>query len=95
MKEQKHDWVKIGGIIGIVVIVVTVIIYGITNPVNADTQYERYKFVTIEQYYDDNNTFTKIVCDPETKVLYAIIDGRLITPFYNADGTLRTAEPEE
>lgn len=92
MEKQEVDWIKIGGIIGIIVVIVVIAFCG--TELKKEDQYERYQFVTISQSYEDNNTFRKIVYDPDTKVMYEITNGVIKTPLLNADGTPRTYNPE-
>lgn len=92
MDKQKVDRIIIGAIICIVLIAFIAVIYG-AGEKKVD-EYERYQFVTVSQIYDDNNTFQKIVYDHDTMVLYVVMNGNIMTPLYNADGTLRTYKPE-
>ena len=93
MEKKKLDWVGIFGRIGIALVIIMLVVIGLTNNTKA-TNEKKSAFKTIETYYDENNTFEKIVYDPDTSVMYAIIDGKMITPLFNADGTLKTYKPE-
>ena len=96
MKGRKLDWNILRGILGALVVVIAVIICMVTSSQKDRTTPTRKNgiFVTIEQYYNDDNKFEKIVYDPDTMVMYAIIDGKLMTPLYNEDGSFRTYSPE-
>ena len=92
MEKQKVDWIKIGGIVGIIIVIALVALCGVSE--GKEDKYERYQFVTVSQSFEDNNTFRKIVYDPDTMVMYEIINEIIKTPLYNSDGTLRTYKPE-
>ena len=92
MEKQKVDWIRIGGIIGIIVAIAMIALCG--TGAKQEAQYERYQFVTVSTSYEDNNTFRKIVYDPDTMVMYEITNGIIKTPLLNADGTPRTYKPE-
>ncbi len=96
MKGRKLDWNILRGILGALVVVIAVIICMVTSSQKDRTTPTGKNgiFVTIEQYYNDDNKFEKIVYDPDTMVMYAIIDGKLMTPLYNEDGSFRTYSPE-
>lgn len=95
MKKRELDWVGIVGKICMVLILTMIVVYGIIYKDDIELISKKNEpFVTISEYYNDNNTFQKIVYDPDTMVMYAILDGTKMTPLYNADGTLKTYKPE-
>ncbi len=96
MNKEKLDWVGILGKISLVFLVIFIVLCGILAKTSGENAKDAKKqaFITIEQYYDEENSFQKIVYDPETMVMYAMMDGNNLSPLYNSDGTLKTYNPE-
>ncbi|MBR6033235.1 MAG: hypothetical protein IKP28_00530 [Clostridia bacterium] len=107
MREKKS--LKIFGLeydrsdIKTVVLMALVIIIGILSmvliprneamPLRANM--ESGALTTVRYYYDDmDNSIQRVTYDPETKVMYLIVNGSLITPLYNTDGSLKLYDGE-
>ena len=95
MEKQKSNWIGILAILGIVAIaLVAVILTNNQGNTTAKASSNQPILARIRVYYDDNNSFQELMYDPDEKVMYAMLDGK-ITPLYKPDGSLRTYEPEE
>lgn len=96
MKKKDKFKVIAFGILIVSALVITILtLASKQSQVEAYHEYNRNRFVTIEQGSLDFLDY-RIVCDKKTKVEYMITDyndrllGVTITPLYNQDGTLLT-----
>jgi len=83
-------------IVGIVVVVSTLVIGCSSDTVEAVS--EQHRYIQTEQGYDIGWTDLNTIVDTDTGVEYMIVEfggskgGVAVTPLYNADGTLKTAQ---
>lgn len=90
--EGDRNYTEVAIVIALIVLVAVALIAAANNGENRRNTGTQSAFNRVSLYYDDNNVFQEIVYDPDTMVMYAILDGRIMTPLYNADGSLKTYE---
>ncbi len=77
-------------VLAIIVGVLSLLLIPKNNASTLQSNMDSGALTTIRYYYDDmSNSMQRVTYDPDTGVMYLIVNGSLITPLYNTDGTLR------